>query len=188
MKSSLKTLALVVLVCFGVFPAVAIAANEEHLEIIVNKGIAFSQAKKDGTIVVYDTVAAFDEHQIAVADCARFKTEHKGAVWCFVSEANKNTFVAQNSNATGNKYIPFAGGRCAYGVSNGNLAPAGDPQTAVLIRFGERPQDVALVLNGNMDVRTNFLRDTQTRTAAARQYLWLARRLGTLIPNEKASQ
>src|SRR5690606_40192794 len=97
--------------------------------IINNDGIGFSRMQ-DGQLMAYDLVAAYDEHSIVVADCARFKANAQGVNWCFASAANQSSFEAANEENGRNHYLPFVGGHCAMGMSVGNLTARGDPRTA----------------------------------------------------------
>jgi hypothetical protein len=134
-------------------------AQDVNPIIINNDGIAFS--RKDGErTVAYDPVAAFDQHTIAAADCARFKVELQGVSWCFANAENAQAFTAATTSEGSNHYIPFGGGHCALGLAFNNLAARGDPRTAV--RVGDN-----LVLNGNFDVRSRFLSNTETNMSQA---------------------
>ena len=144
--------------------------------IINNDGIGFSRMA-DGNLVAYDLVAAYDEHMIAEANCGAFKSNVKGVNWCFSSAANKTTFEAATQENGSNQYLPFVGGHCALGMSFGNLTARGDPRTAV--RIGN-----LLVLNGRLDVRTNFLQDTARNIDNARLRYDLAIAAGSLKIND----
>lgn len=161
-------------------------AAERYPEFIAHKGIALSRVEKS-KVIAYDPVAAFND-RIAVADCTRYETAYRGVTWCFESDKNLNTFVAQET-AKGaslrDRYLPMFGGRCSYGVSNGKLTPEGDPRTALRIHFGERAQDARVFLNGSMDARANFLGHTEARIASAQHYWWAAQHLGLLVPNDQ---
>jgi YHS domain-containing protein len=140
--------------------------------MINNDGIGFSRMV-DGQVVAYDLVAAYDSHSIVEADCAAFKAQVQGVSWCFASAANAQTFEAATQENGGNHYLPFVGGHCSMGMSLGNLTARGDPRTAV--RIGNQ-----LVLNGNFDVRTSFLQDTERNMDNARLRYELAIAAGNL--------
>ncbi len=167
-KRSLLTV--LVLVLAGA-PASA-AAQQMYDAIINNDGVGFSR-KVDGQLVAYDLVAAYDDHSIVEADCSAFKSRVQGVSWCFSSAANEKTFEAATQDNGRNHYLPFVGGHCAMGMSVGNLAARGDPRTA--LRIGNQ-----LVLNGNFDVRTSFLQDTERNMDNARLRYDLAMAAGTL--------
>jgi hypothetical protein len=135
------------------------AAQDINPTIISNDGIAFS--RKDGEqTIAYDPVAAFNQHTIAAANCAHFKVELQGVSWCFANAVNAQVFTSATTSEGNNHYIPFGGGHCALGLAFNNLAARGDPRTAV--RVGDN-----LVLNGNFDVRSRFLTNTETNMGQA---------------------
>lgn len=160
-------------------------------EIIVNRGVAFSDVEidpktKKETFTAFDAVAALDDHLVVAGNCKEFSVRRLGAEWCFSSGANRAKFIlASLKKETAHKYVPLFGCRCAQGVSNGRLDVAGDPRTAVVVRFGPRPQDESVVCNGSMAVRTNFLGNASQLIAVARMHLHIGRRLGEVIPNDK---
>lgn len=153
----------------------AATAAEPVAAIIANQGIGFSRME-EGKVIAYDTVAAYEQHQILVADCSAHKVDFQGVSWCFASAENASTFSAAVSEGRSN-YIPFGGGHCAMGLSVGNLVARGDPRTAV--RVGN-----ALVVNGNFDVRSSFLADTERNMDNARLRYQLARENGNLVDNQ----
>jgi len=65
----------------------------------------------------YDTVAYFADGK-AVAGSDAFVTEWKGVKWKFASQDHLDKFKANPE-----KYAPQYGGYCAYGTSQGHLAP-----------------------------------------------------------------
>jgi hypothetical protein len=148
------------------------AAQQVPDAIINNEGIGFSRMV-DGDVVAYDLVAAYDDHAIVEADCAAFQARAQGVSWCFSSAANAQTFEAATQEDGRNHYLPFVGGHCSMGMSVGNLTARGDPRTAV--RIGNQ-----LVLNGNFDVRTSFLQDTERNMDNARLRYELAIAAGNL--------
>ncbi len=80
--------------------------------------------------------------------------EHAGAVYFFISEANRDTFAA---NPT--QFAPQYGGYCSYGVSLGKLLPA-DLSTAQV-------RDGRLYLNVNPEIRELFDADYEGNVARA---------------------
>lgn len=167
---ALKTFVLLLLS----LPGAALAQQVPDAIINVD-GIGFSRMI-DGKLVAFDLVAAYDEHSIVEADCDRFQSRVQGVNWCFSSAAHKDSFDAATEEDR-NHYLPFVGGHCALGMSVGNLAARGDPRTAV--RIGNQ-----LVLNGRMDVRTNFLQDTERNMDNARLRYTLAIESDKLRVNE----
>lgn len=143
-------------------------------EIVTNQGIAFSRLDEAKQVVAYDTVSAYDDHTTKVADCARFSLVFRGARWCFSSSENQAKFAGA-SKGVANQYVPFGGGYCARGLSNGNFA-AGDPRTHV--RAGSD-----MILNGSWAVSDNFFDDMSARRAAARVMYRMAQQSGLLVPN-----
>lgn len=154
------------------FPALS---QEKHPEIVANQGVAFSRLDDDKKLVVYDPVAAYDDHTTAVADCARFKASFKAVAWCFANEGNLKKFEEAAKERV-NKYIPFGGGYCARGLSNGNFAH-GDPRTHV--RAGSD-----LIVNGSWAVADDFF-DDLSRRASARVFYRLSQRIGLLVQNSE---
>ncbi|MEZ5527873.1 MAG: hypothetical protein R3F26_10140 [Gammaproteobacteria bacterium] len=169
--SALKVLALLLL-CL---PGLALAQQAPDAIIHVD-GIGFARMI-DGKRVVFDLVAAYDEHSIVEADCTRFQSSVQGVNWCFASAAHKESFDAATQENGRNHYLPFVGGHCALGMSVGNLEARGDPRTAV--RIGDQ-----LVLNGRFEVRTIFLQDTERNMDNARLRYSLAIDGGKLRVND----
>lgn len=166
-------LALALSVCSGM----SFAADAAPQAIIANEGIGFSRME-EGKVIAYDLVAAYDTHQVVIADCSAHKADHQNVTWCFSSAANMDTFVAATGENGRNPYIPFVGGHCSLGVSLGNFVARGDPRTAV--RIGD-----LLVLNGNLDVRTRFLQDTERNMDNARLQYQLGLANGSMTRNDK---
>ncbi|MDX1490993.1 MAG: hypothetical protein R3332_06885 [Pseudohongiellaceae bacterium] len=173
MSIRLQTTFLLLLSLLG---STVVLAQAKPDAIINNQGIGFSRMA-DGQVIAYDLVEAYDNHTITVADCAAHKAELQGVSWCFASAANKNTFEAATGENGRNQYLPFVGGHCSLGMSLGNMVARGDPRTA--IRIGNQ-----LVLNGNLNVRTSFLQDTERNMDNARLRYQLAIANGDLSPNE----
>ena len=156
-------------------PTVALAQTKPDA-IINNQGIGFSRMD-DGAVIAYDLVEAYDNHTVALANCESFKSNVQGVSWCFASAANKETFDSATEDSGRNHYLPFVGGHCSLGMSLGNLTARGDPRTAV--RIGNQ-----LVLNGNLNVRTSFLQDTERNMDNARLRYQLANANGDLRKND----
>ncbi|MFM1896580.1 MAG: hypothetical protein RLZZ385_1654 [Pseudomonadota bacterium] len=159
---------------FALFATTGVAtAAETYPAVINNEGIGFSRME-DGRVIAYDTVAAYENHEIIVANCDAYKVEHEGISWCFANAENAQMFSTAISEGRSN-YIPFGGGHCAMGLAAGNLAARGDPRTA--IRIGN-----ALVLNGNFNVRNQFLTDTERNMDNGRLRYSLSLDNGSLVP------
>lgn len=152
----------------------AVSAAEPVLQTIINNnGIAFSRLE-EGRVIAYDPVAAYEQHMITEANCDAFRADYQGVSWCFANAENLQMFqaAAEENRST---YVPFAGGHCTMGMANGNLVARGDPRTAV--RIGN-----TLVLNGNFNVRTSFLTDTERNMDNARLRFQMAQDSGRLSP------
>jgi hypothetical protein len=161
-----------------VFWPVIASAEEKLTEIVTNEGIAFSRIDKDSKqLEVYDTVAAYDDHATTLADCARHSIQFKGAKWCFSSSVNRKKFEEAMKDRN-NRYVPFGGGYCARGLSNGNFAK-GDPRTHV--RAG-----TDMVLNGSWAVADTFWDKASSLLAAGRVTYTMALRHGDIVPNDSA--
>ncbi|MDO8270986.1 MAG: hypothetical protein Q7U82_03575 [Gammaproteobacteria bacterium] len=158
----------------AILPSSASAA-ELPTAIIANEGIGFSRME-EGKVIAYDLVDAYDTHKITVADCAAHKADHQSVTWCFASAENQSKFIAATGENGRNPYIPFVGGHCSLGMSLGNFVARGDPRTA--LRIGD-----VLVLNGNLDVRTRFLMDTERNMDNARLQYQLGLRNGNMAEN-----
>ena len=157
----------------------ATAEDKKPQEIVAHDGIAFSSVdEKSKAVIAYDTVAAYDAHTTKIGDCDRFKTPFKGVLWCFANADNLKKFV-EAAKERKNHYVPFGGGYCARGLSNGNFAE-GDPLTHV--RAGED-----LIVNGSWEVADDFWNDAERRSAA-RVFYKVALRTGLIVPNEPASK
>jgi YHS domain-containing protein len=157
------------------FPVFSSAADAVAKAIIENQGIGFSRVD-NGRVIAYDTVAAFENHQVLVADCSSYSVEHKGVTWCFSNGENQQLFEAAINEGREN-YIPFGGGHCSLGLAFGNLTARGDPRTTV--RIGNQ-----LVLNGNFDVRSRFLQDSERNLDMATIRYELAVKDGSLEAND----
>jgi YHS domain-containing protein len=73
--------------------------------------------KKGVAIQGYDPVAFFTQNK-PVMGSAQFQSSYKGATYYFASAEDKSAFDAAPA-----KFEPQFGGYCAYGVSQGHLAP-----------------------------------------------------------------
>ena len=93
----------------------------------------------------YDTVAYFTENKPVKGD-SRFSTSYKGAQWHFVSQANRDRFVADPE-----RYAPQYGGYCAWAVSEGSTASS-DPRLWKIV-------DGKLYLNYDADVQKKWEND-----------------------------
>ncbi|HSK12789.1 MAG TPA: YHS domain-containing (seleno)protein [Phnomibacter sp.] len=112
---------------------------------------------KDGLAIKgYDVVAYFTEGR-PVKGLPSFSHTWEGATWYFSGADNLEAFKAGPY-----RYAPQYGGFCAYGASKGYLADT-DPNAWTII--GEK-----LYLNYSMKVRTEWLKDTSDRIAAADKY------------------
>lgn len=162
-----------------VSPPALVQKQNARPEIVTNLGVAFSRIDEEKRVVAYDTVSAYDDHTTKVADCARFSSIFRGAKWCFSNGENQRKFSVASAS-TLNQYVPFGGGYCARGLSNGNFA-AGDPRTH--IRAGND-----LIVNGSWTVSDNFFDDMSARRATARMMYRMAQQNGLLVPNNLSSK
>lgn len=71
----------------------ASAADPVSTIIIANEGIGFSRME-DSKVIAYDAVAAYENNQILVADCAAHKADYKNVTWCFTNAENGQLFQA----------------------------------------------------------------------------------------------
>jgi hypothetical protein len=147
-----RILPILAILTISLLPSALHAAEPVADAIISNEGIGFSRMD-NGRVIAYDTVAAYENHQVLVADCNSYSVDHRGVTWCFSNAENQQLFQAAADEGQTN-YVPFGGGHCSLGLAFGNLTARGDPRTAV--RIGNQ-----LVLNGNFDVRSRFLQDSQ---------------------------
>ena len=162
-----------------VLPEHVAAEDKRPQEIVAHNGIAFSRVDElSKAVIAYDTVAAYDEHTTKIADCDHFRTSFKGVLWCFTNADNLKKF-AEAAKERKNHYVPFGGGYCARGLSNGNFAE-GDPLTHV--RAGDD-----LIVNGSWEVADDFWADPERR-GSARVFYKIALRSGLIVPNEPASK
>jgi YHS domain-containing protein len=165
---------ILIMLALVLLPASLSAAEPVADVIINNEGIGFSRMES-GQVIAYDPVAAYN-HQIIEADCSAHNVDYRGVTWCFANGENRQLFQSA-ANDGQNNYIPFGGGHCSLGLAFGNLTARGDPRTA--IRIGNQ-----LVLNGNLDVRTRFLQDSERNMDMATLRFDMAVKDGSLSPNE----
>ncbi|GAC1622864.1 MAG: YHS domain-containing (seleno)protein [Nevskia sp.] len=93
----------------------------------------------------YDTVAYFLDGK-PVKGNDSFTTTYMGATWKFASKDHLDKFKAEPV-----KYAPQYGGYCAYGTSQGHLAPT-IPEAWMVV-------DNKLYLNYNLAVRNTWNKD-----------------------------
>lgn len=92
----------------------------------------------------YDVVAYFDNK--ATRGIPGIQVEYLGKTWYFETQENADRFQGSPE-----RYVPQFGGYCAYGVSQGYLAPT-DPEAWSVING-------KLYLNYNQVIRTRWLAD-----------------------------
>jgi YHS domain-containing protein len=173
------------LLMIGVLPAAH--AQQSLPEIITFKGKGFAfipnwqdeDESKHGPLIVYDVVSAWGGG-ILEADCAKFQVKLKGAEWCFANAANKSRFEKNTTKGGDNSFLPFAGGRCALGMSWGTLLARGDPLSARVIVDDMR--NAHLVMHGNVKWWWKF---TNKEFGEARRLL-LAVSGPRIVPNNEA--
>ena len=88
---------------------------------------------------------------------AAIRTEHEGAIYRFVSDANKAVFLKEPA-----KYVPQFGGFCANGIAYG-IPWGGDPDNWKII-------DGKLYIFGGESSRNYFLMDEKANLARAEHY------------------
>ena len=93
----------------------------------------------------FDTVAYFEQDK-AVKGNKNFSYTHKGLLWNFSSEENRDKFKQDPD-----KYAPEYGGYCAYAMSKG-LVVSSDPEAFTLY-------DGKLYLNYSFSVRNTWRKD-----------------------------
>ncbi len=109
-----------------------------------------------GAIDGFDPVAYFRDGKPERGSDAH-TVKWKGATWRFSSEEHRRMFTAEPD-----KYAPEYGGYCAYGMSEGYLAPI-DPEAWTIV-------DGRLFLNFDPDVRTNWLETKDRRIPRADEH------------------
>lgn len=90
----------------------------------------------------YDVVAYFRQ-SAAVKGDDNFSVAHQGITYYFVSQENKNLFVAEPA-----KYLPQYGGYCAWAVSQGSKADI-DPEAWKIV-------DGRLFLNYSLKIQKKW--------------------------------
>ncbi len=95
-----------------------------------------------GAIDGFDPVAYFQDGK-PMRGSEAYTLEWKGATWSFSSEEHRRMFETKPE-----KYAPEYGGYCAYGMSEGYLAPI-DPEAWTIV-------DERLFLNFDPGVRANW--------------------------------
>lgn len=103
----------------------------------------------------YDAVAYFQDNK-AVKGKKELEFIWMGAKWRFASAANRDVFSKGPE-----KYAPQFGGYCAYGVSQGHLAPI-DPRVFTVLNG-------KLYLNYDAEVGKLFSKDTEALIQQADQ-------------------
>lgn len=93
----------------------------------------------------YDAVAYFDEGK-AVEGKTEFEHTWMDSTWKFSNAANRDLFAANPE-----KYAPQFGGYCAWGVTQGYLAPI-DPKAWKVV-------DGKLYLNYDLNVQKDWQKD-----------------------------
>jgi YHS domain-containing protein len=131
--TEMKKLIVLALLIWG-FPA--LPQTMKTLQNLDKNGVA---------IQGYDPVAFFTQNK-PVKGNAEFQSKYKGAIYYFASAEDKNTFDAAPA-----KYEPQFGGYCAYGLSQGHLAPV--KIEAFQIVNGR------LLMQYDLDVKGNFNKD-----------------------------
>lgn len=109
-----------------------------------------------GAIDGYDPVGYFMQGE-AVRGRESITTEWNGATWRFASEENRDRFALNPP-----KYAPQYGGYCAYGLSEGYLAPV-DPQAWTIV-------EDRLYLNFDISVMENWRETKERRIPLANQH------------------
>ena len=184
----MKHIALALLGALILSTSAAAAEKEKQkpTEIIANSGIAFSRVegeKDQKKVIAYDVMSAWDNRQPLVADCDAYSSRLKGVKWCFATAANKVTFDKATDKEGDNKYLPFAGGRCALGTSWGYLNAKGDPRTARLL---DTDRGQVLVLQSQQRWWSKFEKHEFTRMQGAQLNYTMALRNGHIVPNGRA--
>jgi len=103
----------------------------------------------------YDAVAFFTQGK-PVKGSAKFQSSYKGATYYFASAEDKAVFEGNPA-----KYEPQFGGFCAYGVSQGHLAPVKIEATQVV--------NGRLLMQYDLDTKKEFNKDQAGNLAKADQ-------------------
>jgi YHS domain-containing protein len=93
----------------------------------------------------YDPVAFFTQNK-PVKGISQFQSAYKGATYYFASAEDKAAFEAAPA-----KYEPQFGGYCAYGVSQGHLAPVKIEAFQIV--------EGRLLMQYDIDVKNTFNKD-----------------------------
>jgi len=109
--------------------------------------------KKGVAIQGYDPVAFFTQGK-PVKGSVKFQSSYKGAVYYFASDEDKAAF---DGNPT--KYEPQFGGFCAYGVSQGHLAPVKIEASQIV--------NGRLLMQYDLDIKNEFNKDQAGNLAKA---------------------
>jgi YHS domain-containing protein len=116
------------------------------LTVVISAVQAGDFYEKDGVAIKgYDPVAYFSDHK-AVKGSPEYHAEHKGSVFHFASQTNRDIFLADPG-----KYIPQYNGFCAFGTASGYKA-AIDPKAFTVVNG-------KLYINYNEDVRKQWSAD-----------------------------
>lgn len=115
--------------------------------------LALNLDKNGVGIQGYDPVAFFKQGK-PVKGSAEFHSSYKGATYYFASAEDKAAFDGNPA-----KYEPQFGGFCAYGVSQGHLAPVKIEATQVV--------NGRLLMQYDIDVKNEFNKDQAGNLAKA---------------------
>lgn len=133
MKTSLKSLAILLLIIGAAFVSVPVHAETKPI---------YTSFFSDKAVSGYDVVAYFNVGKPTKGD-KQFSHTHNGATWLFSSAANRDAFIKDPA-----KYSPQYGGYCAWAVSQGYTA-SGDPEFWKIV-------DNKLYLNYDGDVQKKW--------------------------------
>ena len=109
--------------------------------------------KKGVAVQGYDPVAFFTQGK-PVKGSVKFQSSYKGAVYYFASGEDKAAFDGNPA-----KYEPQFGGFCAFGVSEGHLAPVKIEASQIV--------NGRLLMQYDLDVKTEFNKDQAGNLAKA---------------------
>jgi YHS domain-containing protein len=105
----------------------------------------------------YDPVAFFTQNK-PVKGSAEFQSSYRGATYYFASVEDKSAFDAAPA-----KYEPQFGDYCAYGVSQGHLAPVRIQAFQIV--------NGSLLMQYDLDVKKTFNKDQERQFGKGRQEL-----------------
>lgn len=114
---------------------------------------ALNLDKNGVAIQGYDPVAFFTQGK-PVKGSGKFQSSYRGAIYYFASTKDKAAFDGNPA-----KYEPQFGGFCAYGVSQGHLAPVKIEATQVV--------NGRLLMQYDLDVKKEFNKDQSGNLAQA---------------------